>query len=270
MSTHSAKRNLRDDVRVPDAKADLYLVGLGIGGFDRRSVEADDALRDCSVVLHLTAFDEELRERFSGEVVDLADVYESSDDAIGVYARMAEIVLGYLERSAFLGPVAFVTYGHPLYLVDTGWQLRRSCVERGYRVKALSAPTFVDQALSDLGARFDVGYQCYEARFFYRWRVAVDTRMPLMLAEVGDFGTTRLRDTDRSASRVAPLLDVLQATYPPDRRCALFLLPWRHDMAPAVQWTIVRDLPAMATSVHIASSLFIAGDENLEYFDIDD
>jgi hypothetical protein len=259
-------RTLRDDIRVPDAKADLYLVGLGIGGFDRRSVEADLVLRECAVVLHLTAFDAELRETYAGQVVDLAAIYQESDDALAVYARMAAHIVEHLESAAFLGPIAFVCYGHPLYLVDSSWQLMDICSRRGYRVKALAAPTFVGQALADLGVRFDVGFQCYEARFFHQSEIAIDARIPLVLAEVGDFGTSRLRDSKRSATRVMPLLERVQSLYPGTRRCAVFMLSWREDMAPEVHWGTVGDISALASSVHIGSSLVITGDDRSEYF----
>ncbi|MGG5170899.1 SAM-dependent methyltransferase [Pseudarthrobacter sp. J1738] len=252
-------RNNREDLRVPDAKADVYLVGLGIGGFERRTVEADEVLKECATILHLTAFHDELSSRYGAEVINMSDIYESDSDAQNVYDAMTVQFMDYAMGRLFLGPVAFVSYGHPLFLVDSSWSISAHCREAGVRAKALPGTSFIDQALIDLGERFDYGFQALESNHFFKQKITPDLRLPLLISQVGDFGSGELRTSGRVLERVQPLFDRIRALYPKDRACALFFSSWRMDMAPDVRWSTVGELDALASSIHIGSSLYVRG-----------
>ncbi|QSZ49201.1 SAM-dependent methyltransferase [Arthrobacter sp. D5-1] len=252
-------RNLREDLRVPDAKADLYLVGLGIGGFNRRTIETDEALRSCATILHLTAFDKEIREQYTSNIINLQSTYEATDHAVTAYELMEEFVFDHVERNHFLGSVAFMTYGHPLFLVNSGWNLLERCSSLGFRAKALPATSFVDQVLIDLGKRFDAGVQLYEAATFMQHEVAVDPRFPLLLSQVGDFGTDSLRINGNRVARLMPLLEYVKASYPADRMCTLIMSPWRSDMGPEMAVVSVGDIETLVSSIHTGCSVYVDG-----------
>lgn len=249
-------RNLREDLRVPDAEADLYLVGLGIGGFDQRTVEADQVLRDAITILHLTAFDKELREITSGRVEDLSGLYFEEGTANEVYERMARYVADVTANLRGVGHVCFLTYGHPLFLVDSSWSLLQST---DLRVKALPASSFLDRVLVDLDVRFDRTCQLYEANALMVLRPNLDIRVPLMISQVGEVGSNLIAERGRKIEWVTPLFDFVSAIYPPDRRCDLVFSPYRSDMAPQVRSAVVDELPSLISSVHTGSTLFIHG-----------
>lgn len=252
-------RVLREDIRVPDAKADLYLVGLGIGGFARRTMEADEILSQSAAILHLTAYDAELKTNYSGDVVNLQHVYEAHDHAADVYTNMTNIVMEYVEANNFLGSVVFLTYGHPLFLVDTGWELIDKCQQKGLRVKPLAAISFVDQVLCDIGKRFDSGVQMYEADLLVTHRVALDSRFPLLVSQIGEYGTSSLRINNNKVKRLHPLFEYLQQQYPGDRRCTLIMSSWREDMAPKTVTASIADITSLLSSIHTGCSLYVDG-----------
>ncbi|MEV8325689.1 SAM-dependent methyltransferase [Kitasatospora sp. NPDC056731] len=251
----------RADLRVPDAQADLYLVGLGIGGFDRRSVEADQILRDSRRILHLTAYDSDLRLRYDGEVTDLEQVYAADPNPGQVYHAMAARVLEAAAEGRGHGPVSFLTYGHPLFLVDTGWLLQEAAQRHGLTVKAVPATSFLDTLLIDVGARFDYAVQAYDANAFYLHSVVPDTRFPLVLSQFGSFGTDRLRDREDLYGRLSPLTARLRDLYPADRAVAAVLSAWRSDMAPQISHATVGELDSLVSSSHSGMTLYIGGSE---------
>src|SRR5438105_3552862 len=114
---------LRDRLtrKASGAGADLVLVGAGIGGAVRLTREAEEAIRTASVVLHMTAIGPEL-ERLcpDGRVVSLMPTYEAGDDPDEVYGRIADRLVAEAELAhGHGGTAAFVTYGHPLWLVTS-------------------------------------------------------------------------------------------------------------------------------------------------------
>lgn len=250
-------RNSREDVRVPDAKADLYLVGLGIGGFDQRTVEVDQILRDATVVLHLTAFDSKLRALTGGRVENLADVYFGKGTASGIYEHLTDQIADVASAYKGFGHVCFLTYGHPLFLVDTSWSLLR---RPDLLVKALPATSFVDRMMVDLDVRFDYGCQMYEANRFMALQPQLDDRVPLLVSQVGEVRSNRIGERGRKMEWVTPLFDRVSASYPSDRRCDLVFSPYRSDMAPVVNSTTVGELAALVSSVHTGSTLFVHGE----------
>ncbi|WP_138444472.1 SAM-dependent methyltransferase [Sinomonas susongensis] len=249
-------RKVRDDLRVPDAKADLYLLGLGIGGFDQRSVEADAILRNAAVVLHLTAFDKELREICHGRVEDLSTIYFSGTDPAEIYGALADQVAQTAIDNLVLGHTCFLNYGHPLFLVDTSWMLLDT---PGLRVKAVAATSFLDQLICDLGYRFDFGAQIYEANWFLRTTPRLDPTFPLILSQVGHLNSERIEVRDRKLEWLSPLYDLLARTFPPERRCDLIFSSYRSDMAPQIVSSSIRDIQTMTSSVHSGTTLLVHG-----------
>ncbi|ATL31167.1 SAM-dependent methyltransferase [Streptomyces formicae] len=251
----------REDLRVPDAEADLYLVGLGIGGLERRTVEADEVLHSAGVILHHTAFDADLRHMYQAEVVDLEPVYADGPNPLQAYRNMAAQVLQAVRDGDGKSPVCFLTYGHPLYLVESAWILMEEAGVEGISVKPLPSASFLDAVLVDLGARFDFGVQVYDASVFYSHDIEPDIRFPVILAQFGSFDIRRLRQSGDLYGRISPLTHRLQDIYPPDRAVAAVLSSWRPDMAPQISRTTIRDLDSLISSSHSGTTLFIGGSE---------
>ena len=252
-------RNPRENLLVPDAEADLYLIGLGIGGFDSRSVEVDSVLAQCDTILHLTAFDDDLRGHYSANVENLLPLYSSSDNAEEVYTEMMEHVYRVAVDSLGRGATSFLSYGHPLFLVDTNWMLLAKSVSSGLRVKSIAATSFLDQALCDLGRRFDFGVQYYESKFFMDHEVVIDSRMPLLLSQIGDFGDVTLRQTKQKYRRLEPLFGVIRNSYPSERKCYVVFSPWRRDMGPQIREAQIGSIETLISSIHVGCSFYVEG-----------
>lgn len=250
----------REDLRVPDAEADIYLVGLGIGGFERRTVEAHNIMSRCALIIHLSAFDEALRANYGADVHDLNHLYASGDDPSATYAAIVDVVLRAHKDFRRFGPIALVVYGHPLWLVNSSWELLRAGTKGGPRVKVVPGTSFLDQIIGDLGIRIDVCSQMHESTLFFRESVIPDIRYPLVLSQFGDFESPNLRPTGDPVARLQPLVQRLKDLYPPERLTCLILSPWRGDMEPQVNRVTVRDLGTALPSTHTGMSLVVHGE----------
>lgn len=226
----------RSNLFVPDAEADIYIVGLGIGGYERRTVEADAVLAQSEFIFHLTAFDAQLRETYpNSTVVDHGHLYSEFDDPSFVYSEMAEAVVNVFLFRSTSRPVSFLVYGHPSVLVDSATIIRRKTEKHGIRVKTIPGISFIDESISLFDDRLDLAVQYYEATHFVHNRIAPDTRYPVLLSQVGDFGSRKLRP-QYDSDRFSDLFDYITELYSYDvsRRIDFFLLPWREDMEPQV------------------------------------
>lgn len=250
-------RALREDLRVPDAEADFYLVGLGIGGFDQRTVEVDRLLRGATAIFHLTAFHSDLEAISLGRVEDLAPRYFSGREAAATYRHLAEYLHEQAVEIAEYGYGCFLTYGHPLYLVDTSWSLLKEAST--LRVKAIAATSFLDRLLCDLKHRFDYAVQIYEANTLLERKPSVDSQTPLVIAQVGEVGSDEIAERGRKIEWLSPLFKTVAAAYPADRQCDLIFSPYRSDMAPSVVTARVGELMTLASSVHTGSALVVHG-----------
>lgn len=248
----------REDLRVPDAEADIYLVGLGIGGFERRTVEAHNILSDCGFIAHLTAFDDAIRANYQADVYDLGIINASSDDPSFVYQQITEAIIVAHRNYRIFGPIALVVHGHPLWLVSSAWELLE---KTDIRVKVVPGTTFIDQIIGDLAIRMDRGVQVYEASIFHEERITPDTRYPLVLSQFGEFASSKLRPSGDTVSRMRPMVERLQSLYRPERMASLILSPWRGDMEPRVTSVPIRDLSAIVSSAHPGVSLVVHGEE---------
>lgn len=254
----------REDLRVPDAEADIYLVGLGIGGFDRRTVEADRILSECGFIAHLTAFHDTIKSTYSADIFDLKSIYESEDKPVSAYERITDSLLEAVESYRPHGPVAYLNYGHPLWLVDSSWDLQERATQRGFRVKVIPGTSFLDHIIGDLGIRIDHSCQVHEATYFYQQKIRPDLTVPLLLPQFGVFNSGILRSRNDSVSRLAPLVEYLKELYPSDRSATLIMSAWRSDMAPSITHSNIGDLQALVSATHSGVTLVIDGSDNHE------
>lgn len=252
----------RANLFVPDAEADIYIVGLGIGGFERRTVEADIILRHSAYIFHLTAFDTELKLAYpNSSVVNHIHLYSEYDDPKLVYEDMANAVAEVASCIDLGRPISFLVYGNPVVLVDSARILHDKAKKIGMRVKIIPAISFLDESISLFQAGLDYAMQYYEATFFVKNEIKPDLRFPVILSQVGDFNSDKLRP-DYSSTRFADLYNYIKGLYKSDlsRKIDLYLLPWRKDMEPQVTSYQVRTIHEMKP--HVGMSILIHGDSN--------
>src|SRR3989442_1543596 len=115
--------------------ADIVFAGIGIGGFERTTLETLRYLKNARIILHLTSYHQLLR-RYCARVVNLNKQYWTGEVDSVVYRRIADIIL----REAAAGSrVLVVDDGHPGFYDDVAWDVYRRGRQRGLNVRILPA-----------------------------------------------------------------------------------------------------------------------------------
>lgn len=233
---------------------DIYLIGSGINLDDHLTPEAVRKLGRCHTAYHLTAFHERLA-GLCAEVVDLRDVYFSSEDGSS-YRRIADMILDHARRQA---GVAFVTYGHPMVLVDSCQMILAAARAEGLRVDVVSGVSSIDVLLQWL--QLDVGLaglQIYEVNQMVLHGRPPNPQAACLVMQVGAFGSLRLAHTGaQGPERYAGLRDFLLRAYAGEHPVMLMTFPFRSDMEPIAIRTTIAGLPDAADAIHTGMTLYI-------------
>lgn len=230
----------------------LALVGVGIGGADRMTLEARSVLASAAELYHLTPLKSELAELCRGRVVDLSEVYHAGPTKAGAYASIVSILVEAVTARETLETVAFVTYGHPLFFVDSAHILRRR-VPDCLIVPGLSA---FDTLLVDSPVALGTGAQIYEATRFVALNLHPDAREPVLLMQFGDYAAIDASGA-RNPKRLALLQRLLTQFYPPQHLMYVVVSPWAEGVERTIVPFLLRDMAMREDIVRPGSSLVI-------------
>lgn len=244
---------------------DLSLVGVGLDPSRHMTAEAKAVLRESRIVFHLTASHELIRSLAGGKTVDLGEHYRETASS-EVYSEQVDIILSELE----LGPgVAFVTYGHPMVLVDTCQMLlsHLRALGRTWRVVSgiSSIAVMLERLTLDVGL---AGLMVIEANKMVINQVRPDPTVSTFILQVGAYGALELTLARRNhPDRFTGLRDYLMQTYRPDHPAVLITCSFRDNMEDILHHTTVGGLANDADAIHTGMSLYLppaAPDQNME------
>jgi precorrin-6B methylase 1 len=139
---------------------DIALAGIGIGGFERTTLETLQFCKSARIIFHLTSYHRTLK-KYCKQVVNLEKEYWSGGRDTDIYSMLTEIVLQEAKR----GPrVVVVGDGHPAYYDDVTWNIYRKGKRRGFDVRILPAISSIDSMAAHCGLEIDAsGLQIFEA-----------------------------------------------------------------------------------------------------------
>jgi uncharacterized protein YabN with tetrapyrrole methylase and pyrophosphatase domain len=163
------------------AKADIYVVGLGVMGVRDLTRAAEDAIRASKRVFH-GAPDfgvAEYLEELCPAVESLLDLYTEGADRAEIYRAMAVRVLdGALDQP----PVSFAVSGHPTVLVYPSRLICQAAKLLDLSVEVIPGVSSIDALLIDLGIDpGDRGLQIFEASGLLVEERRVDPEVPCLI-----------------------------------------------------------------------------------------
>ncbi len=211
--------------RRAETPTDLTIIGTGICLRRHLTLEAYRAIEKARRVYHLTA-DHEFLAHISQDLVDLTPLYLSRND-FSVYSEIAELLIEETNRER---GVAFVTYGHPLLLVDTSQILLRRAREAGLTIGIVSGVSSLDSMMEVLGMDLGQGLQIFEAENLVRLSANPNPRLPSLVFQVGEFGSTALHEPARPCAR-GELRDLLVGAYGREHVASLVICSFRDDVS---------------------------------------
>jgi Tetrapyrrole (Corrin/Porphyrin) Methylases len=234
----------------------ISLIGTGIDIDAHLTPEAIDAIGQCRRIYHLTAHHDRLVELCpAGEIINWNDLYTSTH-ATSVYDEMAEAILAAASGAPGVG---FVTYGHPLVLVDTSRMVVAAATARGMSVRVISGISSIDVLLQHLLLETGLaGLQVLEVNHMVLYDLVPNPFVSALIMQVAAFGArSRTMTRANHPQRFVRLREFLGRVYPDRHPLVLITAPFRAGMPLIVRQTTVAELPAAHQLIHTGMSMYI-------------
>jgi uncharacterized protein YabN with tetrapyrrole methylase and pyrophosphatase domain len=202
----------------PIEAADLYLIGCGILPARDVTLEALSILRQ--VVSYTMLPSPSLRSFLESnrfDFVNIEHLYEKGKERAKIYADVATHVL---EKAAKERPIAYLTYGHPMYLDEPVRLMLAGAPASGLRTHVVPGVSFVDSVIARLPVVVGpAGFQVISADPLVEGTASIDTSRPILVAQIGSFRMpTANGERVLAPALLAPLMERLLGQYPADHR----------------------------------------------------
>lgn len=234
--------------------ADLYLLGIGIGGLNQTTKETLEALSQCRILFHLSDRHESLK-RINRNTVNLDDFYWTNEDRGIVYKRIISKVIEEVKRAP---GVAIVSYGHPLVFDEISATLRRRTIRLRKRCVVLPAISCLDTLCIDLCIDYGDGLQVFEATSLINLRLPMCARIHTLIFQVYEFGEDVTADAIVPVTgRFRPLEAYLARFFPDKHRAILVYSDDGDSEGPLKLRTTIRGIDKYQISMFPGVSLYV-------------
>lgn len=206
----------------------LVLAGAGIGGPKRMTLEVHDCLQGAKQIFHLTTLQSHLSDTYAAEVIDLASVYHDAATKTDAYEAISTMIIRATEAAERDETVVFLTYGHPLFLVNSSLDLQQRLA-----CSVLPAISSFDTLLIDSPVQLSDGAQLFEATKFVALRQRVARFDPLVLFQFGDYAA-RDRKGSADVRRLRLLKQQLLSDFPEEHQLYVIVSSWEEGVSKRV------------------------------------
>ena len=222
----------------------IYALGLGVKEIAQMTLESYTALKEMDCVIYLTenkTVGETLQKLGIEKSTDLSSWYKDGEDRAAIYERISSFVV---DQSKSHDRVCLLTPGNPIFLNRVILNLIDRCEAQGIALHVFPGVSSIDTIMTDLRLPSgEVGVQCFEATKFFHDRPNIDTRVPLLLFQPGNFAHSKVQMRMRpTQEQIAPLTGYLLELYPPDSRWILVGSSGDLGEPPRIMWNYLSEL----------------------------
>jgi uncharacterized protein YabN with tetrapyrrole methylase and pyrophosphatase domain len=239
---------------------DIALTGIGIGGFERVTLETLDVFKRARIIFHLTGYHRRLKQ-FCKKVVNLEKYYWTGEEDLTVYTRLADLFLDEARR----GPgVVAVGDGHPAFYDDVTWDVYRRGKEAGLDVRILPAISCLDSMSAQCDLEIHTGgLQILDATTMVANKQTVNPHIDALIMQIGWFDSALLYYVARSKrQRFKPVIDYLLKFYSASHPLRILEAPNNKKEAATVVSTQVGLLDRYSSKLLPSSCLYIPAVED--------
>jgi len=224
---------------------DIALVGIGLVGAHQVTREAEETLSRCRrlFVTDVAVGVLEYLKSLGPEVISLAPKRATDKHRILIYRDMAsEVVNAALDEA----PVAFVTYGHPLFYCYPSTLIERAAQVLDLKTRVIAGISSLDLILADLGIDpGSDGLQVYEATDVVIRRRAIQDDVTCVLFQAPIALESLNRPGHRKPEDLRLLQDHLLKYYPPGHVASFVTLRIHPLLDSIVQKVALKDLAGL-------------------------
>jgi len=200
----------------PNSFPDLFIIGLGVTIPGHITQQATRAMSQCSRLYTL------IREASSIwlppgksktiEVIDILKWYIEGSLRTHNYDHVARAIARTLHRGECAG---YVTYGNPMSYDSVAENLIQLATDAGFSVQVIPGISSLESILCDLRKDMAPGIQIMDASWLVACQIRPRIDVPLLLMQIGAFGSLRTHYTRRQdGSSLNELVQYLGRIYP--------------------------------------------------------
>jgi uncharacterized protein YabN with tetrapyrrole methylase and pyrophosphatase domain len=198
------------------SQPELFLIGLGVMIPDHITFQARRAMSRCSQIFSIIQESPRLwlpQEKVGQiEVVNLLKLYAEESLRTENYDRVAGAILKGLDCGHC---VAYVTYGNPMAYDRVAQNLVQYAADAGVSFQVVPGISSLDSVLCDLRMDMAPGIQVFEASWMVAYKIEPRVDVPLLLVQVGTFGSFRTHYAKRQDGRsLGSLVQYCSKLYP--------------------------------------------------------
>lgn len=234
----------------------LTVVGTGMTAISQLTREAEHCLFTADKVYYLVTdpHTETFLKQLNASAECLKRHYEpgTGKPRLWAYQDMVEAILAPVRKGL---SVCAAFYGHPGVFVYPSHEAIVQARREGHEAKMLPGISAEDMLFADLG--FDPalpGLQTYEATGFVLLKPAIDTRIPLILWQLGVIGLLTPEPTP-SRKNLEALTDTLLQSYPSDHEAVVYQASAYENVAPVMHVFALCELAGQP--INALSTLYI-------------
>lgn len=234
----------------------LTVVGTGMTAISQLTREAEYCICTAEKVFYLLTdpHTEDYLKQLNASAECLKTHYEhgTGKPRLWAYQDMVEAILTPVRRGL---TVCAAFYGHPGVFVYPSHEAIVQAREEGHVAKMLPGVSAEDMMITDLG--FDPalpGLQTYEATGFMLLKPNIDSRIPLILWQIGVLGLLTPEPTP-SRENLQLLVNTLMQTYPADHDVIVYQAAAYGNVAPVLHVAALCELPGQ--DINALSTLYV-------------
>jgi uncharacterized protein YabN with tetrapyrrole methylase and pyrophosphatase domain len=197
-------------------KVDLYIIGLGVQIPEHISKQAARAMSRCAELYSIIQEEPALwlppHTCFGLKVINLLEFYAEGRLRIENYQLVAKTIMNAAGPGKTLG---YVTYGNPMSYDRVAQELVKHGNEARLTIGVVPGISSVDTLLCDLRTDMAPALQVFDASWFWACRIEPLPGAPMILMQVGAFGSLRTHYTQRQDGKsLKELVEYLALFYP--------------------------------------------------------
>jgi precorrin-2 methylase len=236
---------------------DIFVIGAGIKAVQHLTLEAVQALQSCKTVFtvdHGFGVLEYIRS-LGPRVVDLIPEYKEGRHRLETYQHMAARVIAEARKNP---PVAFLTYGHPQWLVFPTELIADAARRLDLNVTAIAGISCIDTVVLELGidpaAR---GLQIFEATGLVTSNTPIVASVPCIVLQTEAFRNETYTLKRQGADRFSAFVDYLRKFYPADHKILSVYSATHPLMKPVTIEFALADLASVFERATVSGTIYI-------------
>lgn len=194
----------------------LHILGTGLNCKQHLTPETILVLKKCKVIYTLLP-DEDLIKHIASlcpisKIIDCYSFYANENNRPKIYEKIADQIIKDAKVRKW-SDIAFLSYGHPLFLVSATEKMIIKANEEGLKTKVYPAISSLDSIICDLKLEIGYCFSVYDASLIIKEEININIEIPNFIFQVANLNDSSIQRGEISYKKLMPLISFLSQKY---------------------------------------------------------